>query len=91
EVTGRLRVGDVEILKVAHHGSEDPGLARQLRTLRPEVAVVSVGRGNSYGHPHPETLAALAAVPAMRVLRTDLEGRIVLESDGRRLRIRAGG
>ncbi|GIU94583.1 MAG: hypothetical protein KatS3mg012_1040 [Gaiellaceae bacterium] len=91
EVTGALRVGDVEVLKVAHHGSEDPGLERQLRSLRPEVAVVSVGRGNSYGHPRPETLAALATVPGIVVLRTDLDGRIVVESDGRRLRVRAGG
>jgi competence protein ComEC len=91
EVTGRLRVGDVEVFKVAHHGSEDPGLERQLRTLRPEVAIVSAGRGNSYGHPRPETLAALASVPGISVLRTDLVGRVVVESDGRRLRARAGG
>lgn len=90
-VTGRLPVGDVEILKVAHHGSQDPGLERQLRTLRPEVAVISVGRGNGYRHPHPDTLAALAAVPGITVLRTDLDGRIVVESDGRRLGVRASG
>jgi competence protein ComEC len=91
DVTGRLAVGDVEVLKVAHHGSEDPGLERQLRTLGPEVAVVSAGRGNSYGHPHPETLSALGAVPGITVLRTDLDGRVVVESDGRLLRARAGG
>lgn len=90
DVTGRIRVGDVDVLKVAHHGSEDPGLERQLRELRPEVAVVSVGRGNGYGHPRPETLAALASVPGITVLRTDLDGRVVVESDGRRLRVRRG-
>lgn len=91
DVTGRLRVGDMDVLKVAHHGSEDPGLDEQLRELRPEVAVVSVGRGNGYGHPRPETLAALASVPGIMVLRTDLDGRIVVESDGRRLRVRRAG
>ncbi|MFO7573115.1 MAG: ComEC/Rec2 family competence protein [Gaiellaceae bacterium] len=90
-VTARLAIGDVEVLKVAHHGSEDPGLEAQLRTLRPEVAVVSAGRGNGYGHPRPETLATLTAVPGLVVRRTDLDGAVVVESDGRRLRVRSGG
>jgi len=88
DVTARLPVGDVEVLKVAHHGSEDPGLPAQLRTLRPEIAVISAGRGNDYGHPRPETLAALGDIPRLEVLRTDLQGRVVVESDGRRLRVR---
>ncbi len=82
DVTGRLRIGAVEVLKVAHHGSEDSGLARQLRALRPRVAIVSAGAGNDYGHPRPETLAALAAVPHLLVLRTDTNGRIVVQTDG---------
>ena len=47
------------MLKVAHHGSEDLGLPGLLRELRPRVAVISVGKRNDYGHPRPETLAAL--------------------------------
>ena len=82
DVTGRLRIGAVEVLKVAHHGSDDPGLARQLRLLRPRIAIVSVGAGNDYGHPRPETLAALAAVPRLLLLRTDTNGRVVVETDG---------
>jgi competence protein ComEC len=89
EVTGRLPLPPVEVLKVAHHGSEDPGLARQLRSLRPSVAVISVGAGNRYDHPRPETLQALADAPALTVLRTDLDGRVVVESDGRTLTTRA--
>jgi len=81
-VTGRLRVPPVEVLKVAHHGSEDPGLADELRVLRPRIAVVSVGEGNDYGHPRAETLAALAAVPGIRIFRTDRDGRVTVESDG---------
>ena len=60
DVTARLPLPPVEIMKVAHHGSEDPGLADELETLRPRVAVISCGRNNDYGHPRPETLAALA-------------------------------
>jgi competence protein ComEC len=90
DVTGRLRLGAFEVLKVAHHGSADPGLDDQLRLLRPNVAVISAGRNNDYGHPRAETLAALAAVPGLAVYRTDLHGRVVLESDGRRIRLRSG-
>jgi competence protein ComEC len=88
DVTSHLPLPDVEIMKVAHHGSEDLGLADELRTLRPEVAVISCGRHNEYGHPRPETLAALASYPGLAVYRTDLDGRVVIESDGRELAVR---
>jgi competence protein ComEC len=89
DVTSRLHLGPVEVLKVAHHGSDDPGLPDLLRVLRPRVAVISVGAHNDYDHPRPETLAALAAQPGLRTLRTDVNGRIVVESDGRALTIRS--
>jgi competence protein ComEC len=88
EVTRLLPLRPVEVLKVAHHGSSDPGLADELQVLRPRVAVISVGAHNDYGHPRADTLAALHARPGLRVYRTDESGRIVLESDGRTLRIR---
>jgi competence protein ComEC len=91
DVTARLPLQAVEILKVAHHGSADPGLEDELRTLRPRIAVISAGRNNEYGHPRPETLAALATVPGVAVYRTDRDGRVVVESDGRGLRVRTGG
>jgi competence protein ComEC len=91
DVTGRLDPGEVEILKVAHHGSADPGLGEQLDRLRPRVAVISCGRGNDYGHPRPETLAALRASPGLALFRTDVDGRVVVESDGRRLGVRTEG
>ena len=78
------------MLKVAHHGSEDPGLDEELRVLRPRVAVISCGQGNEYGHPRAETLAALAEVRDLAVYRTDEDGRVVVESDGRSLRVRTG-
>jgi competence protein ComEC len=84
DVTARLPLPEVEILKVAHHGSEDPGLASELRELRPRVAVISCGRDNEYGHPRPETLAALEGWPGLAVYRTDEDGRVVVEADGDR-------
>ena len=89
DVTRRLSLGPVEILKVAHHGSEDPGLPDLLRLLRPRLAVISVGEGNDYDHPRPETIGALDAVPGLTTARTDLDGRIVIESDGRAITLRS--
>lgn len=79
----------VEILKVAHHGSADEGLPELLERVRPQVAVISVGRGNDYGHPTPSTRSALEQVPGLRLYRTDLDGRVVVESDGARVWVRS--
>jgi competence protein ComEC len=51
------------------------------------VAVISVGAHNDYGHPAPSTLAALGRFPGLAVYRTDEEGRVTLESDGRRFSV----
>ena len=75
----------MEVLKVAHHGSTDDGLADELRILRPRIAVISVGAHNDYDHPRPDTLAALHDRAGLAVYRTDENGRVVLESDGRSL------
>jgi competence protein ComEC len=89
DVTARLPLRAVEIMKVAHHGSEDPGLADELRTLRPRIAVISCGRNNDYGHPRAETLTALESSPGLSMYRTDEDGRVVVESDGRNLTVRS--
>ncbi len=73
EVTNPLELPDVDVLKVAHHGSDDPGLPALLARTKPEVAAIEVGRENTYGHPTPDTLAALRAV-VPTVLRTDDDG-----------------
>jgi competence protein ComEC len=88
-VQKRLSLHAVEVLKVAHHGSADPDLPAELALLRPRIAVISVGKGNDYGHPRPETLAALDQVPGMRLYRTDEDGPVVVESDGRSLTVRS--
>ena len=85
-VTAGLDLAPVEILKVAHHGSEDPGLPSILARLRPQVAVIPVGT-NSYGHPTPQALGALRAVP--RVYRTDRNGTVRIDAVGDRLAVAA--
>jgi competence protein ComEC len=77
-----FEAGPVDVLKVAHHGSDDAGLGALLDRSRPRLAVISVGAGNPYGHPTAGTLATLAAhrVPT---LRTDLDGEIEIDVRGR--------
>jgi competence protein ComEC len=73
-------LGDVEVLKVGHHGSNTSTSDAFLTAVTPEDAVISVGTGNTYGHPHQETLDRLAAA-GVTVYRTDLDGTVVLTSD----------
>jgi competence protein ComEC len=82
--------GPVDVLKVAHHGSEDAGLAALLDRVAPRLAVISVGADNPFGHPAPSTLATLAA-HGIAVLRTDRDGALVLEASGRGLKVLAEG
>jgi competence protein ComEC len=88
-VTLLLQLPRVELYKVAHHGSADRGLAELLDRLRPQIAVVSVGKDNDYGHPAASVLHALREADGLVVLRTDRDGRVVVESDGRRQWVRA--
>ncbi len=77
DVTGALALPAVEVLKVAHHGSEDEGLRALLERLQPLAAVVEVGAENPYGHPAASTLSTLdAEVP--RVYRTDRDGDVTV-------------
>ncbi|WUE91044.1 ComEC/Rec2 family competence protein [Streptomyces sp. NBC_00490] len=78
-------LGGVDVLKVAHHGSayQDPEL---IRRAAPRLALISVGRDNTYGHPAPGTVAALRAQGAM-VLRTDEDGALAVLGTGESLRV----
>jgi len=78
------RVGDVDVLKVGHHGSRSATSEAWLDEAKPEIAVISVGARNTYGHPAPEVVARLVA-HGVQVHRTDREGTITLESDGQRV------
>jgi competence protein ComEC len=85
-----IEPGPVDVLKVAHHGSDDAGLDGLLDRIAPQLAVISVGEGNPYGHPTAATLATLAAhhVPT---LRTDTEGTIVIDVSRARVEVSTGG
>ena len=71
----------VHRLKVGHHGSRTATSDEWLAEARPEMAVISVGRGNRYGHPAPEVLERLSRYGAA-VRRTDREGTITLVWEG---------
>jgi competence protein ComEC len=79
-----------DILKVGHHGSKTSSSEAFLAAVRPRLALVSVGAGNSYGLPTPAIMDRLAAGGA-QVLRTDRLGTIVARTDGRRVFVEAGG
>lgn len=70
---------DADVLKVAHHGSKYASSLEFLKKVSPELAIISVGK-NNYGHPTQETIAGLNAVA--QILRTDLNGTIVLKTNG---------
>lgn len=73
-----IDAGPVDVLKIAHHGSEDAGLDELLDRTMPALAVISVGEDNPFGHPTPSTLTTLAT-HGVRTLRTDRGGTIVLD------------
>jgi competence protein ComEC len=75
-----------EVLKVAHHGSKYSTSNEFLENVKPEIAVISVGK-NSYGHPTPETLQKLENF-GIKVLRTDTKGDIEIVSDGNNIIIK---
>ncbi len=77
---------DSTVLKVAHHGSNTSSTPPFLRSVSPDVAVVSAGKDNPFGHPSPLVMARLHDVlPAKRILATADRGSIRLSTDGRRL------
>jgi len=77
-----LTPAPIRVLKVAHHGSRTSSSSALLESWRPQFAVISCGRGNRFGHPTLEVLQRLEAIGAT-ILRTDLDGQIELETDGR--------
>jgi len=74
------------VLKIAHHGSETSTSSQFLAAVAPEVAVISVGADNTFGHPSPEVLERLIdRVGEDNVYRTDEDGTIEFITDGDRL------
>jgi len=76
-----LDPGPIDVLKVAHHGSDDAGLDSLLDRTRPKLAVISVGKDNPYGHPTRGTLSTLERhrIPTRR---TDRNGDVIIDVEG---------
>ena len=73
--------GNLEVLKVAHHGSKYSTGQEFLHQLRPKTALISVGRKNRYGHPHREVLQRLSGADC-EVFETRKVGAIIMKTDG---------
>lgn len=77
-----------DVLKVAHHGSTTSSTDAFIRAVSPEISVISVGAGNSYGHPH-STIVKRLQDHGSKVYRTDESGTIVITTDGKTLSVNA--
>lgn len=80
---GELRGVKWEVLKVPHHGSKNGLTAELLEAVNPKLAVISVGKKNRYGHPHPEVIKLLSD-RVIKLLRTDLDGEVEIVTDGKK-------
>lgn len=76
----------VDVLKIGHHGSKSSTTSAFLKTVSPKYAVISVGKGNEYGHPAVQILDRLAQA-GVKVFRTDESGTIVATTDGETIKI----
>jgi beta-lactamase superfamily II metal-dependent hydrolase len=73
-----------DVLKAGHHGSRSSTTAEFLDAVRPRAVVISCGKGNSYGHPHAETMEKLREKGRnIKLFRTDEDGTVVISTDGR--------
>lgn len=81
KIEQQLDLEEIEILKVAHHGSKFSTSEEFLDKIKPKLAVISVGK-NNFGHPTQEVLERLKQA-GVKVLRTDQQGNIEIVSDGR--------
>lgn len=79
-----------DVLKVGHHGSSNANPEDFLKSVNPQIAVISCGADNDYGHPHASTLQALRRLDC-DVYRTDIDKTVIIYSDGEHLSVETGG
>lgn len=81
EITSEIKA---DVIKVGHHGSDSSSSLEFVKKVSPEYAIIMVGEGNSYNHPYQSIIDRYESVGA-KVLRTDLDGNIVCDSDGKKV------
>jgi beta-lactamase superfamily II metal-dependent hydrolase len=72
---------DADVLKAGHHGSRTSSSSPFLNAVTPEVVIISLGAGNTYGHPHQEALDRISAAGTEHLFRTDVDGTITLTAN----------
>jgi competence protein ComEC len=87
QIVPALLPAKTRILKVAHHGSRTSTSQALLDAWHPQIALISCGRDNAFGHPAPEVVARLESIGA-RIYRTDRDGEITLATDGQHVVVR---
>jgi competence protein ComEC len=75
-----------QILKVSHHGSRTSSSKEFLDAVKPQYALISLGKDNTYGHPHQETIKVLEDLGIV-ILRTDIDGNIIITTDGKEIKV----
>ena len=81
-----VHLAPLTVAQAPHHGSASSSSKPWIDAEHPTVVMISVGRNNRFGHPHPSVLARYRAAGAV-VFRTDQDGAVTLETDGRQLRV----
>lgn len=91
EIEKKLLEGDIkaDVLKIGHHGSDTGSTEEFLKKVDPEIAVISAGKDNQFGHPHDRVLKRLEKL-GIKTFRTDLEGNIRIISDGQAVNVDFG-
>jgi competence protein ComEC len=89
-IASRFAPSPLRVVKVPHHGSLTSSSSEFVRALGPRIAVVSVGRGNRFGHPAPAVLQRYGAIGA-EIFRTDRDGAVTIDTDGTSLDVSTFG
>lgn len=87
EMVNSGRFGHIDVYKAGHHGSKTSSSKLFMDTISPDIAVISCGSGNSYGHPDVEALNAIRRYTD-EIYRTDMCGSVEITSDGKELEVR---
>ena len=77
-------IGNIDILKVGHHGSRTSSSKKLIKSINPKYAIISVGKNNRYGHPNKEVLSILSS---SKIYRTDESGSIMFKIKKNKLEV----